>query len=127
MVDVAENNGHRIDEAETCRGARRARFPIVASTGAGVPELRAKIIATVQSTPEMKPELFCQLPGLFRIEATGLASLLAETFQERRFRPPRRRCCCSAMKKRWPRARNIIRKKFRTPWPLPASGSKRTA
>ena len=32
----------------------------------------------------MKPELFCQLPGLFRIEATGLADLLAETFQERR-------------------------------------------
>ncbi len=32
----------------------------------------------------MKPELFCQLPGLFRIEAQGLAELLAETFQERR-------------------------------------------
>ncbi len=32
----------------------------------------------------MKPELFCQLPGLFRIEATGLADLLAATFQERR-------------------------------------------
>ncbi len=32
----------------------------------------------------MKPQLFCQLPGLFRIEATGLANLLAETFQERR-------------------------------------------
>jgi ferrous iron transport protein B len=28
--------------------------------------------------------LFCQLPGLFRIEATGLADLLAATFQERR-------------------------------------------
>jgi ferrous iron transport protein B len=34
--------------------------------------------------PTLKPELFCQLPGLFRIEATGLASLLAETFRERR-------------------------------------------
>jgi len=28
--------------------------------------------------------LFCQLPGLFRIEATALADLLAETFKERR-------------------------------------------
>ncbi len=84
MVDVAENNGHRIDEAKLAGALGVPVFPIVASTGAGVPELRAKIIATVQSTPEMKPELFCQLPGLFRIEATGLASLLAETFQERR-------------------------------------------
>jgi ferrous iron transport protein B len=32
----------------------------------------------------MKPQLFCQLPGLFRIEATNLADLLTETFHERR-------------------------------------------
>jgi len=84
MVDVAEVNGQRIDEAQLAGALGVPVFPIVASTSAGVPELRAKIIATVQSAPEMKPELFCQLPGLFRIEATGLASLLAETFQERR-------------------------------------------
>jgi ferrous iron transport protein B len=34
--------------------------------------------------PTPKPKLFCQLPGLFRIEATGLANLLAETYSERR-------------------------------------------
>ncbi len=34
--------------------------------------------------PTLRPKLFCQLPGLFRIEATGLADLLAATFQERR-------------------------------------------
>jgi ferrous iron transport protein B len=34
--------------------------------------------------PTQKPQLFCQLPGLFRIEATALADLLAETFKERR-------------------------------------------
>jgi ferrous iron transport protein B len=84
MVDVAEVNGHRIDEAKLAGALGVPVFPIVASNGAGVPELRAKIIATVQSAPETKPALFCQLPGLFRIEATGLASLLAETFQERR-------------------------------------------
>ena len=38
----------------------------------------------LQSPAEIKPRLFCQFPGLFRIEATGLANLLAETFQERR-------------------------------------------
>ena len=84
MVDVAAANGHRIDEARLAGALGVPAMPIVASTGIGVPELRKKIIATVQSPPEMKPELFCQLPGLFRIEATGLANLLAETFQERR-------------------------------------------
>jgi ferrous iron transport protein B len=84
MVDVAEVNGQHIDEAKLAGALGVPVFPIVASTGAGVPELRAKIIATVQSVLEVRPKLFCQLPGLFRIEATGLANLLAETFQERR-------------------------------------------
>jgi ferrous iron transport protein B len=84
MVDVAEANGHRIDENKLAGSLGVPVQPVVASTGAGVPELRAKIIATVQSAPEMKPELFCQLPGLFRIEATGLANLLADTYRERR-------------------------------------------
>ena len=92
MVDVAGGNGQRIDEAKLAGALGVPVLPIVASTGAGVPELRAKIIATVQSAPEVKPKLFCQLPGLFRIEATGLAGLLAETFRERRCRRPRRRC-----------------------------------
>jgi ferrous iron transport protein B len=84
MVDVAENNGYRIDEKKLSEALGVPVMPIVASSGAGVPELRAKIIATLQSNPETKPKLFCQLPGLFRIEATGLADLLAETFKERR-------------------------------------------
>ena len=84
MVDVAEANGHRIDEQKLADALGVPVLPVVASNGTGVPELRAKIIAAVQSPPIMKPELFCQLPGLFRIEATGLANLLAETFQERR-------------------------------------------
>jgi len=84
MVDVAEVNGQRIDEAKLAGALGVPVFPIVASTGAGVPELRAKIIATIQSVPEVRPKLFCQLPGLFRIEATGLADFLAETFKDRR-------------------------------------------
>ena len=84
MVDVAENNGHRIDEKKLSEALGVPVIPVVASTGAGVPELRAKIIATLQDHAEIKPKLFCQLPGLFRIEATGLAELLAETFKERR-------------------------------------------
>jgi ferrous iron transport protein B len=84
MVDVAEANGHQIDEAKLTESLGVPVVPIVASTGRGVPELRAGIIATLQNPMEIKPRLFCQLPGLFRIEATGLANRLAETFRERR-------------------------------------------
>ena len=84
MVDVAENNGHRIDEAKL---AETLGVPVVANrrqhrrrrTGTA-----GEIIAGLQNPAEIKPRLFCQLPGLFRIEATGLADLLAETFKERR-------------------------------------------
>ena len=84
MVDVAEANGHHIDATKLAAALGVPVVPVVASTGRGVPELRAKIIAMLRNPAEMKPELFCQLPGLFRIEAMGLASLLAESFKERR-------------------------------------------
>jgi len=84
MVDVAENNGYRIDEKKLSEALGVPVLPIVASSGRGVPELRAQIIATLQNQPEIKPKLFCQLPGRFRIEATGLADLLANSFKERR-------------------------------------------
>jgi ferrous iron transport protein B len=80
MVDVAENNGHHISEAILSEALGVPVLPIVASNGRGVPELRARIMATLQAPVEIKPRLFCQLPGRFRIEATGLADLLGETF-----------------------------------------------
>jgi len=42
MVDVAENNGHRIDEKKLADALGVPVLPVVASNGAGVPELRAK-------------------------------------------------------------------------------------
>ena len=100
MVDVAEVNGHRIDAEKLAAELSVPVQPVVASTGQGVPDLKRKIISTLNSDWEGRqvadPKIsgtaarhpsqvgFCQLPGLFRIEATGLASLLAETFQERR-------------------------------------------
>jgi len=105
MVDVAELNGHTIDAAKLAELLGVPVVPIVASTGAGLPALREKIVALVggrarhsvraelgQSDDgahgvtrptEIRPKLFCQLPGLFRIEATTLADLLAKTYQER--------------------------------------------
>ena len=84
MVDVAESIGHAIDAGKLSDLLGVPVLPIVASGGRGVPELRHRIVSILQSTPEVKPRLFCQFPGLFRIEATGLADLLAETFKERR-------------------------------------------
>lgn len=84
MVDVAEENGHHIDIASLSQALGVPVLPVVANSGQGVPELRSRIIASIQKRPETRPELFCQLPGLFRIEATGLAELLASTFRERR-------------------------------------------
>jgi ferrous iron transport protein B len=88
MVDVAELNGHTIDATKLAELLGVPVVPIVASTGAGLPALREKIVAMVggeaRHSAELRPKLFCQLPGLFRIEATALADLLAKTYQERR-------------------------------------------
>ncbi len=83
MVDVAESNGHTIDAEKLAASLGVPVQPIVASNGQGVPELREKLTAFVRVRPEVKPHLFCQLPGLFRIEATGLTELLAKTYTER--------------------------------------------
>ncbi len=93
MVDVAEANGHRIDSEKLGNTLGVPVLPVVASAGQGVAGLKQKIIALLAGVagsatdpPGDLPtaKLFCQLPGLFRIEATGLAALLAQTFQERR-------------------------------------------
>ena len=84
MVDVAADLGHSIDTAKLSGALGVPVLPVVASTSEGLSALRSQILASLQDASEIKPRLFCQLPGLFRIEATGLADLLAETFKERR-------------------------------------------
>ncbi len=84
MVDVAEANGHRIDEQKLSEALGVPVMPLVASTGQGVAELRERIVSFSRAASETKPKLFCQLPGLFRIEAMNLADLLAATFSERK-------------------------------------------
>lgn len=86
MVDVAESNGHHVDHKKLSESLGVPVLPIIASDGAGVPQLKQKIVSVLQepASADVKPRLFCQLPGLFRIEATALADLLAETFKERR-------------------------------------------
>jgi ferrous iron transport protein B len=87
MIDVAEANGFHIDEKKLSGLLGVPVMPIVASNGTGLAELKVKILELAGETPatwKSKPQLFCQLPGLFRIEATALADLLADSFKERR-------------------------------------------
>jgi len=102
MIDVAEANGHHIDEKKLSELLGVPVMPIIASNGTGLAELKQAVISEIGRArhsvragdvasesganvpPPYKPQLFCQLPGLFRIEATALADLLAETFKERR-------------------------------------------
>lgn len=83
MVDVAEGLGQTIDAAKLSQSLGVPVIPIVASSGFGLVALRSQIINSLGKRAEVKPRLFCQLPGLFRIEATGLADLLAKTYHER--------------------------------------------
>ena len=83
MMDVAETNGHTIDAGKLAELLGVRVLPVIASNNQGLSELRQQIVALVQTRPEVKPVLFCQLPGLFRIEATGLTDLLAKTYTER--------------------------------------------
>ena len=84
MIDVAESNGQCIDARKLSAALGVPALPLVASSGQGLPELRAAIIGGIQNPAATQPRLFCQFPGPFRIEATRLADLLAETFQARR-------------------------------------------
>ena len=84
MVDVAEGLGHTIDTKALSEALGVPVVAVVASTGFGVKALRSEILVALENKTEIKPRLFCQLPGLFRIEATGLADLLAKTYHERR-------------------------------------------
>jgi ferrous iron transport protein B len=84
MVDVAETNGQTLDAGKLSELLGVPVVPIVASTGQGLPELRTRMLTTLRTPANSRPRQFCQFPGPFRIEATKLADLLAETFQERR-------------------------------------------
>ncbi len=84
MIDVAEENGHRIDAGKLAQELGVPVRPIVASNGQGVPELRQAIISSLQEPEKIKPRQFCRLPEALEKEAEGIAALLAEAFRERR-------------------------------------------
>src|SRR5438552_5286611 len=86
MIDVAHDNGHKIDYALLSHELGVPVFPLVASAGQGVPELREQIkAAALQSGQRVKPQSFSELPPAMSQEAAALATLLQATFPESRF------------------------------------------
>jgi ferrous iron transport protein B len=80
MVDVAEKIGNRIDVGGLAGALRTAVVPMVASTGAGLKELRQTIIQMVRAGAlSMAPENFCELPRAFEAEIDALAATLPGT------------------------------------------------
>lgn len=80
MIDVAEENGHRIDTKALGKLLGVPVIPLIASKGVGVPELRARIVT--ETKPPASPQKFATLPNAFAHEVEGLATSLALTFPE---------------------------------------------
>lgn len=89
MVDVAEDNGHSIDAAKLSRALSVPAIPIVASTGAGIPELQREIVRGLRENKwHGVPPSFCELPRAFQAEIETLSQLLAGQLEERATSPP---------------------------------------
>src|SRR5882672_8882396 len=84
MMDVAKANGHEINTSKLSEALGVPVAPVVASTGAGLPELKRVIVGALEQRSEIAPRQFCELPEAFRKEISALAGLLAAEFHERR-------------------------------------------
>ncbi len=84
MIDVAENNGHRIDTEKLAEALGVPVVPLVASTGQGIPQLVQEIVSMLQSRQPPKPRQFCQFPAEMGPELAKLSELLAEASQQRK-------------------------------------------
>ncbi len=84
MVDVAEQNGHRIDAVKLAARLGVPVVAVVASSGQGVPELRREMVSLLQTPTSPTVRRFCKLPGVFLEEAQKIAAVLTWNFKERR-------------------------------------------
>jgi len=95
MIDVAEEHGHHIDPVRLSKSLGVPVFPIIASTGKGVPELRNAVNAAVPRLVEQASRLssernglplsFCELPAPIKEATVTLAELLQSSFPNSRF------------------------------------------
>ena len=83
MVDVAENNGHEIDAAQLAARLGVPVFPVVASSGRGLLQLRQGIISELGAKGGVAaPRRFGELPDALAKESARVAEMLAETFPD---------------------------------------------
>ncbi|HYV31503.1 MAG TPA: FeoB small GTPase domain-containing protein, partial [Candidatus Binatia bacterium] len=81
MMDVAEENGHRIDPEKLSAELGVPVVPLVASRGAGVEVLRERIVSLIRNAPEAGVgRRFCDLPEFFSREIQSLAVYHARSF-----------------------------------------------
>ncbi|HEY0552606.1 MAG TPA: FeoB small GTPase domain-containing protein, partial [Verrucomicrobiae bacterium] len=86
MIDVAQENGHKIDMDGLSKALGVPVVPLVASKGEGVRELREQMVSLLKATRgKVTPRLFAELPETFGNEAAKLVTLLESIFPETRF------------------------------------------
>lgn len=87
MVDVARSSGHQIRVEQLSAALGVPVIPLVASTGQGLPELRATIESILaKPLPLPAPRSFCELPETYGKEAQVIADLLDQEFPNHRYR-----------------------------------------
>lgn len=84
MVDVAEQNGHRIDAPKLADELGIPVVPVVASSGLGIPELRQLMVDLLEHPRPPARRRFPKLPEVFVEEAQKVAAVLTWNFRERR-------------------------------------------
>ena len=76
MVDVAENNGHNIDAQKLSRELGVPVYPVVASEGTGIAELKRSVAELLRQSGRATSRRFCELPELLNKEVEAIAQLL---------------------------------------------------
>lgn len=84
MMDVAAAMGLRVDPDTLSGRLGVPVVPVVASTGEGIPQLRERILALLETPEPPAQRRFPILPEPMVQEAQKLAALLTWTYQERR-------------------------------------------
>jgi ferrous iron transport protein B len=74
MIDVAENNGHRVDAAKLAKSLGVPVAPIIASVGRGIDHLKGQILGLLAGGAEWPKgsQIFAELPALVSEEVEKL-------------------------------------------------------
>src|SRR5262249_34761061 len=87
MIDVAQNNGHLVDSGKLSAQLGVPVFPIVASEGQGLAELRRTFTETLRNPRSPGTRRFCEVPDALTQEANSIAALLAKAPRKNPVRP----------------------------------------